>query len=71
MRIFLSHSSRDAQLVSRLRKQLQNSRHDIISTIQDVLPGQDWTSEIKNLLESADILIPVITEQSNKSSWII
>lgn len=69
MKIFISHSARDLHLVIALKSKMQDTGHEIIVAAEDIKPGQDWTSEIKLLLEQADILMPFVTSNTSSSAW--
>jgi hypothetical protein len=71
MKIFLSYSSLDLEFVSLLKDKLTEIGHNIFVAGEDIKIGDEWNNEIKKNLENADIFIPILTENSIKSNWVI
>jgi hypothetical protein len=62
--LFLSYAHADAQIADTLRKHLAPLRHEgIIHDWQDrdIRPGENWDGEISTQLESADIVVALIS----------
>ena len=71
MKIFLSYSNLDIEFVSLLRERLMDLGHGLFVAGEDIKVGEEWNNEIKKSLESADIFIPILTDNSIKSNWVI
>jgi formylglycine-generating enzyme required for sulfatase activity len=72
LRVFLCHSSHDKQVVNEVYK-LLNLEHWIDPWLdqQKLLPGMDWNMEIEKAVESSDIVLVFLTNNSiNKEGYI-
>ena len=71
-KIFFSYSSKDKELRDRLDTHLKVlQRNELISTWYDneILPGQDWSQEINNELNSADFILLLISADYFESDY--
>lgn len=64
MRIFLAHASEDKVLVRGLYSKLKLTGFDPWLDEIDLLPGQDWKSEIRNAIRKSDIFIACLSRNS-------
>lgn len=72
MKIFLSFSSHDLELVAQIRERLLNLGHHLFVMGEDIDIGQEWyNTEIKKSIEKADIIIPILTKNSIKSNIVM
>jgi len=67
--IFISYSQKDKQFVDILSGQLNNSGIDTWVDLQQIVPGSMWQDEIKRGIESASLLLIVLSENYVSSSW--
>ncbi len=64
LKIFYSYAHEDEPILAELRKHLAPLRHEQIVVDwydRELLPGADWDSEISSRLESADIVIALLS----------
>ncbi len=65
LRVFLCHASVDKSIVSDLYKNLKSKKWvEPWLDIANILPGQHWTTVIKQAIDSADIVIIFISNNS-------
>jgi hypothetical protein len=70
MRIFISHSHADKVPVQRIVSRLEEAGHDVWIDSLKLRPGDNIAQKIKDGLESADLLIVVISKNSFRSHWV-
>lgn len=70
MRIFISHSHEDKVPVQRIVSRLQGAGHDVWSDSLKLRPGDNIQRKIEEGLESADLLIVVVSKNSFRSQWV-
>lgn len=69
IRIFLSHSTKDLNIVRFIKSDLESYGMDVFVAHEDIKPSSEWENAILQNLNSTDIFIPVITENYYDSSW--
>ncbi len=67
--IFISYSQKDKQFVDQLSGMLNNSGIDTWVDVQQIVPGSMWQDEIKRGIESASLLLIVLSDNYISSSW--
>jgi hypothetical protein len=72
LRIFLCHSSEDKPIVRELYRSLSTeSWLDVWLDEENLYPGQDWDTEIEKAVETTDIVIVCLSNNSvNKDGYI-
>lgn len=71
LKIFLCHSSDDKKSVRLLYEQLRKNNMDPWLDSENLLPGQDWESEIPKAVKNSDVVIVCLSKNSvNKSGYI-
>lgn len=68
MRVFISHSAGDKPFVHRLKQAFAGAGIEAWNA-DDIAPGADWTNEVKHAIESADVVLPVISAKTEKSHF--
>jgi len=68
-RIFLSYSFFDQDLVRRLEAHLQELGHSIEIKV-DKPPAGRWRERLSNALNSADVIIPLLSERGRQSHYV-
>jgi len=63
-RIFLCHSSGDKPAVRELYGRLRKEGFDVWLDEKNILPGQDWNSEIRRAVRAADVVIVCLSKAS-------
>ena len=66
LRIFLLYARSDEKTVRRLYNRLSKTGASVWMDRKNLLPGQDWQSEIRQAIYSSDIVIVCLSEQFNK-----
>jgi hypothetical protein len=69
LEIFLTHSHKDIELASRLKKLLEKNGIDVFMAHKDIKPSKEWRDEILAHLESCDVLVALNTENFSKSPY--
>jgi len=71
MRIFISHSSHDAEKAAGICSVLEGDGHSCFLAPRDIRPGREYAEEIMNGIGGADILLLLLSEQSNQSPHVL
>lgn len=71
MRIFISHSSRDAKIATAVCCALEASGHSCFIAPRDIKAGREYAEEIVNGIDEADILLLLLSVQSNQSPHVL
>ncbi len=69
IRIFLSHSTKDLDLIKFIKSELEWYGLDVFVAHEDIEPSTEREEAILQNLQSTDIFIPVITENYYSSEW--
>ena len=70
VRIFISSASEDAMLVWKIRKLLTARLHADVFTPEDLVVGMNWAEKLRQKLQSADILLAVLTPAGLASDFV-
>lgn len=70
MRIFISHSHLDSEPVARIATRLQADGHDVWVDTQRLALGDNILEKIEKGLEDADVLIVIVSQNSQRSQWV-
>ena len=70
VKIFLSHSSVDKPLAEKIYTKLRDMGVSVWIDKLEMQPGDHLTDEIRQGIKEADFLIILVTENSNKSTWV-
>lgn len=68
--VFLSHSTEDITLIRQLEKQLDNEGITVILGEDSRSPGTDLKEKFKKLIQSSNLFVALLTENSAKSEWV-
>ena len=71
MRIFISHSSHDAEKASGICSVLEGDGHSCFIAPRDIRPGREYAEEIINGISGSEILLLLLSEQSNQSPHVL
>ena len=69
LKIFLSHSSRDYPIISKIKSRLEEFGLNVFLAHKDIAPSQEWQGQIENSLRGCDVLIAVLTNNFKGSDW--
>lgn len=67
MRIFLSYSRHDLPKAQQLTKQLEADSFDVVYDLQAIVKGEPWRERLRELIQSADTVLFLISPSSVKS----
>jgi hypothetical protein len=70
MRVFISYSHKDRDLVDRIVAGLKLDGHDIWMDALRLKPGDNISAKVEEGLNQAEALIVVISENSFRSQWV-
>jgi len=68
--LFISHSSEDHHVVSKIKEDLQRNGFSSYIATQDPCPGQHISSKIERAIKESDAVIVIVSNASNKSPWV-
>ncbi len=71
MRIFISHSSQNAETARGICARLEEDGHSCFIAPRDIRPGREYAEEIIDGIRGADALLLLLTEQSNQSPHVL
>jgi hypothetical protein len=66
LRIFLLHARSDEKVVARLYKRLLRTGASVWLDQKNLLPGEDWQSEIRRAIQISDIVLVCLSKRFNK-----
>lgn len=68
--VFISHSSKDADLAQQIAADLKTNGYDIFITPNSIRPGEKWVPAIGRGLEESGIFIVLLTPNALDSGWV-
>lgn len=71
MRIFISHSSHDAETAVGICSVLEGEGHSCFIAPRDIRPGREYAEEIINGILDADALLLLLSERANQSPHVL
>jgi hypothetical protein len=66
LQVFLLYARRDKETVRRLYQRLVKEGANAWLDVENILPGQDWESEIRKAIYRSDIVIVCLSRQFTK-----
>jgi hypothetical protein len=66
-RVFLSYARSDRALVQKIGQELSDAGLEVWDPDQNILPGANWTDELKAALDSANALVVFISPEAMAS----
>ena len=70
MKVLMSHSHADAALAARVSDALQSSGLEVWDPDRNLLPGDNWASEVGRALEEAQAMIVLLTPAAANSPHV-
>ncbi len=64
MKIFLSYASQDREIAQSINLALREQGHDVFFDREDLMPGEEFHSHIRQTIERADLFIFLISENA-------
>ncbi len=71
MRVFISHSSENAELAKELCGKLENNGFPCFLAPRDIRSGFEYAEEIINGIDSSDVMVLLLSEASNSSPHVL
>ncbi len=69
--IYISHSSQDKDLANEISRKLSEKGHQISIDYASLTPGDHWRTSLEMALESSDVFISLLTENSVGSQYVM
>lgn len=69
LKAFISYSHKDRRLARDIKNCLVGYGLDVFLAHDDIQPSAEWAREIKARLESADVFLPLLTDNFPQSKW--
>ena len=70
MRVYISHSTDDRELLGEVVKHLEAEGFDVFRDDQDIEPGENWAAKVAKAIESSQAMVVLLTENAAKSPWV-
>lgn len=71
MRVFISHSSKDAALAGEVCSHIEAGGHSCFLAPRDIRSGYEYAEEIINGIDSADVILLLLSEAANSSPHVL
>lgn len=69
MKVFISHSHKDKEVVRRLADDLRRYDFDVWLDEDLISPGEQWTDKINESLESSDVVLIIMSHNTSESRF--
>jgi hypothetical protein len=70
VRVFVSHSAKDSDLVKVLRTRLDKAGVDVLDPQRDLAPGDNFPHAVGRALERADVMVILLSPDAVRSEWL-
>jgi len=70
MKVFISHASRDKDLVRSIANVLKESGMDVWDDTLEIYPGENWAEKIAQALEESQAMVVLLTPDAQISKWM-
>lgn len=70
MKVFLSHTSDDAQIARNIRNYLTQRDIHVFDDKADISMGSNFASSINEAISSSDAVLFIISKKTDKSRWV-
>lgn len=71
MRVFVSHSSKDAAIAAEVCSHIENSGHGSFLAPRDIRSGYEYAEEIINGIDESDVILLLLSEAANSSPHVL
>ncbi len=71
MKVFISHSSANAEKAEAICKHIEENGHSCFYAPRDIRTGFSYAEEIMNGIDSSDALVLILSNQSNESPHVL
>jgi TIR domain len=69
--IYISHSRKDRELATQVALELRDAGQNVFIDIAGLTPGADWRTALTKALSEADVILVLITVNSESSKWVM
>jgi hypothetical protein len=69
--IYISHTNKDRELATRIAAGLREAGQKVFIDFAELIPGDEWRSALASALGQADIILALITRNSESSKWMM
>jgi TIR domain len=69
-KVFFSYAKSDQDPARKVADQLREAGFQIWDPDREILPGADWTAELKMALDSAEAVVVFISPEAIASRWV-
>ena len=70
MKVFLSHSSDDRDLLRKITDELKRAGMEVWDDTREIYPGDNWAQVTSQALEESQAMVVLLTPESIGSKWI-
>jgi hypothetical protein len=70
MKVFISHSSKDEALASKIASFLEDAGLDVWYDKREIMPGDNWADKIAQGLRESDAMVVLLTEGALSSEFM-
>lgn len=71
MRIFISHSSKDFDVASKICKRLEQEKHSCFFAPRDIRSGYEYAEEIINGIDGSEVVLLLMSREANQSPHVL
>lgn len=71
MRVFISHSSKDASIAEEICALLEANHANCFIAPRDIRSGKEYAEEIMNGIQSCDAMVLIMSKEANKSPHVL
>ncbi|HEY0762657.1 MAG TPA: TIR domain-containing protein [Pyrinomonadaceae bacterium] len=70
MQVFLSHSSKDRDLIRKITDELKRAGMDVWDDTREIWSGDNWAQMTSQALEESQAMVVLLTPESMDTKWI-
>jgi TIR domain len=70
-KIYISYNHQDSVIASEISRRLLERGHDVFRAEESLTPGQDWESALSEALQSSEVFVSLLTENSINSQYVL
>lgn len=71
MRVFISHSSKDAELAAKVCENIEQAGHGCFLAPRDIRSGCEYAEEIINGIDGSDVVLLLLSQAANDSPHVL
>lgn len=70
-KIYISYNNRDREIAINISRELKKLGYEITLDVESLTPGQEWRSIIDEALQSSEVFVSLISENSINSQYVL